>query len=244
MDNDDFFIGCLIGLLLRLIFSKVGLTIIAIILLVNLIGNLQLDAILQQIIDFFDGDQPPISSTCKYTAEPRIVGDLTVGEEAFVLNTNQGLACRVCPGNQDTTPKLWLDNDLIVDIADGPVSTNQDNWLWWNVSLSSQETCWAADGDGNVRWLLPLEWYTGELDAIDLGGWPWNREYFVVSNELHDDMAVGARIFYNDEQVNFTRWGPLEDMARWGVPTRWDVTHPLWRDDSRWRIEFRYNNDE
>ena len=125
----------------------------------------------QQIVGFFenlelpdigdlplpDEDEPPNPTVCEFNQESPNTGSLIVGEQAVVQNTiGSGLACRICPGKQDYPPEVWLENGKVVTVKDGPVSVAQDSWLWWQVALSNQETCWAAEGNDRVRWLSLL----------------------------------------------------------------------------------------
>lgn len=168
MKDEGFLAGCLIGLLLRLLFSKIGLFIIAIILLISLYNSIDkvlVDKTVQQITEYFndielpdflvtylsDEDDPSDISDCKYITESSYAGDLRIGGQAVVQNTiDPGLACRECPGKENSRPEIYLRNNERVAITEGPVSVSQDPWFWWQVETQEQKVCWAAE----ENWLI------------------------------------------------------------------------------------------
>lgn len=86
--------------------------------------------------------------------EPRPVSRPIRLNDVVVVTASPSLALRFQPGRDGVLARRAEAGEQL-RVTDGPIEA--DGWRWWQVTDSQGAILWAAEGDGNERWLTPLE---------------------------------------------------------------------------------------
>lgn len=90
------------------------------------------------------------------TSSPKLVDrPIKLGDNVQVTtDANQVLTVRDYAGTSNTTPIARVVRGTIFTVRGGPIK--QDGLTWWELEGETVKG-WAAEGDGQTRWLTPIE---------------------------------------------------------------------------------------
>ena len=129
-------------------------------------------------------ETPTVSPTATQAPTPQPGTALAAGQPARVT-APAGLNFRDAP-NPNATLLGQLGTGVLVKIVDGPQQAG--NFTWWKVDDGKGNVGWAADGDGETKWLSPQ---VGESQPVNRA--PRVGDRVVVTMPAGGQLTVRAR---------------------------------------------------